>query len=275
MPWRVAFALQDDGWFLRSDIIWAKGNPMPESVNDRPTRSHEYIFLFTKQPKYYYDKEAVKEPAVSNATGKAASFRRENSKRGQAIPGQAVGTHRPDRKEGQPSRWRNRRSVWEINPRPYKQAHFAVFPTALVEPCLLAGTSERGCCGFCGTPYKRVVNPTEEYAQYLGKDWANYEQDEAEGRGHFQKEDGTHSSQRCVKRNAPSLTASYETVGWEPGCKCAAEVVPCTILDPFAGSGTVGEVAIKHGRNAVLIELSPDYIKLIEDRVGRENIASK
>lgn len=267
MPWRVAFALQDDGWYLRSEIIWAKNNVMPESVSDRPTRNHEYIFLMTKSPNYFYDKEAIKEEGVIPAGTKGAK----GSKERYETPG--VNSRPPEYKvyDGK----RNRRSVWVINTKPFPAAHFATFPPALAEVPLLAGTSEHGCCAVCGSPYKRIVKPTAEYAQHLGKDWANYEQDEAEGRGHFQKEDGTRSSQRCVKRNAPSLTASYETVGWEPGCQCEAEVVPCTILDPFAGSGTVGEVAIKHGRNAVLIELSPDYIKLIEDRVGRENIASK
>ena len=267
MPWRVAFALQEDGWCLRSDIIWAKNNVMPESANDRPTRNHEYAFLMTKRPNYFYDKEAIKEDGVIPAGTKGAK----GSKQRYETPG--VNSRPPEYKvyDGK----RNRRSVWVINTKPYPQAHFATFPPALAEVPLLAGTSEHGCCAVCGAPYKRIVKPTAEYAQHLGKDWANYEQDEAEGRGHFQKEDGTRSSQRCVKRNAPSLTASYETVGSEPGCNHEAEVVPCTVLDPFAGSGTVGEVAIKHGRNAALIELNPDYLKYIEDRVGRENIASK
>lgn len=189
-PWRLAFALQDAGWWLRQDIIWSKPNPMPESVRDRCTKSHEYLFLMTRSKKYYFDQDAILEPAspntlarlaqdVANQTGSTRanggaktngnmkavgrgstgvgfghgydatpkprsrrdSFKREDSKREQAIPGQAVGTHRPDRAE---SEWdvsrRNRRSVWTIPTQAYSGAHFATFPEALVEPCVLAGS---------------------------------------------------------------------------------------------------------------------------------------
>jgi len=167
IPWRVAFALQDDGWYLRSDIIWHKPNPMPESVTDRPTKAHEYIFLLTKSPRYYYDADAVKEPAVKGAAGsefhtgktgihqlgrsstkprsKADSFKREGSKREQTIPGQGYGTHRPDREESDYDlETRNRRSVWTVPTSPYPGAHFATFPPALIEPCILAGCPEGG-----------------------------------------------------------------------------------------------------------------------------------
>lgn len=174
IPWRLAFALQADGWILRQDIIWHKPNPMPESVTDRCTKAHEYVFLLSKGPRYFYDHEAVKERAVSTAppgntshrgaeayangdekhrtkTGladyaarqrsKANSFKRDGSKREQSIPGQSVGTHRPDREESTYDiDMRNRRSVWSIATKPYKGAHFAVFPSALVEPCILAGS---------------------------------------------------------------------------------------------------------------------------------------
>ena len=158
IPWRVAFALQADGWYLRSDIIWAKGvsfcpdysgSVMPESVTDRPTKSHEYLFLLTKSARYYYDAEAVRE----DATGCGES--------------------------------RNLRSVWTINPQPYSEAHFATFPTTLVEPCVKAG-SKKGD----------------------------------------------------------------------------------TVLDLFAGSGTVGLVAGKLGREFIGVELNPDYIRLAKDRIA-------
>lgn len=167
IPWRVAFALQDDGWILRSDIIWHKLNPMPESVTDRPTKAHEYIFLLTKNQRYYYDAESIKEPAVKGAAGsefhtgktgihqlgrastkprsKADSFKREGSKREQTIPGQGYGTHRPDREESAYDlETRNRRSVWTVPTSPYPGAHFATFPPALIEPCILAGCPEGG-----------------------------------------------------------------------------------------------------------------------------------
>ena len=141
VPWRLAFALQADGWILRQDIIWHKPNPMPESVRDRCTKAHEMIFLLSKSPKYYFDAEAIKEQAVGGQTGKAASFKRDGSKREQAIPGQAYGTHRPEREDvAYNGELRNRRSVWSVPTRPYKGAHFATFPPALIEPCILAGS---------------------------------------------------------------------------------------------------------------------------------------
>lgn len=177
MPWRLAFALQADGWFLRQDIIWNKPNAMPESVRDRCTKAHEYVFLLSKSQKYYFNYEAIKEPA--NLTGKGTansfrgggyvnsstfnnseggkrtvtgntrsrrdSFKRDGSKREQTIPGQAYGTHRPDREE---SAWdtstRNKRSVWSVATRGFKEAHFATFPPELIEPCILAGSPAGG-----------------------------------------------------------------------------------------------------------------------------------
>ncbi len=160
IPWRVAFALQQDGWYLRQDIIWHKPNPMPESVRDRCTKAHEYVFLLSKSERYYWDVEAMRELAVGQTlhdltgpgyaapgqtpnTGNRSrrdSFKREASKRAKVIPGQTVGTHRADRDESEyDTGRRNRRSVWTVATRPYKGAHFATFPPALIEPCILAG----------------------------------------------------------------------------------------------------------------------------------------
>jgi DNA modification methylase len=140
IPWMLAFALRTDGWFLRQDIIWHKPNPMPESVRDRCTKAHEYLFLLSKSERYYFDSAAMKEPAVGGATGAAASFKRTGSKREQVIPGQGYGTHRPEREDVAYNETRNRRSVWTVATRPYKGAHFATFPPALIEPCILAGS---------------------------------------------------------------------------------------------------------------------------------------
>jgi len=140
IPWMLAFALRADGWYLRQDIIWHKPNPMPESVRDRCTKAHEYIFLLSKSERYFFDGEAMKEPAIGNASGAAASFKRNGSKREQTIPGQGYGTHRPEREDVSYNETRNRRSVWTVATKPYKGAHFATFPTALVEPCILAGS---------------------------------------------------------------------------------------------------------------------------------------
>ncbi len=172
IPWRVAFALQQDGWYLRQDIIWHKPNPMPESVRDRCTKAHEYLFLLSKSERYYWNVEAMQEPAVGGLPGNTThkhtsayeagddrartkaglvayaerqrsnrdSFKRAGSKRAQVIPGQSVGTHRPDRPESEYDVFtRNRRSVWTVATRPYKGAHFATFPPTLIEPCILAG----------------------------------------------------------------------------------------------------------------------------------------
>ncbi len=148
VPWKIAFALQNDGWYLRSDIIWHKPNCQPESVKDRPTQSHEYIFLLSKQENYYYDCEAIKEKSTDG-----------------------LGS-------------RNKRTVWSVNTEPYKEAHFAVFPTKLIAPCILAGSKENS---------------------------------------------------------------------W--------------ILDPFLGSGTVGEVSLKLNRKFVGIELNPEYAKIAQNRI--------
>ena len=141
IPWMLAFALRADGWYLRQDIIWSKPNPMPESVRDRCTKAHEYIFLLSKSERYFFDSEAMKEDAIGGQTGKAASFKRDGSKREQKIPGQGYGTNRPDREDvAYNGAKRNRRSVWTVATRPYKGAHFATFPPALIEPCILAGS---------------------------------------------------------------------------------------------------------------------------------------
>jgi DNA modification methylase len=137
IPWRLAFALQADGWYLRSDIIWAKGNPMPESVTDRPTKAHEYIFLFAKSERYFYDVDAIREPhthkdAVRNTGDWAKSVKE---------PGYADAL--PEAKKANRN-GRNKRTVWNINTKPFPEAHFAVFPPEIPEICIKAGCPEGG-----------------------------------------------------------------------------------------------------------------------------------
>ena len=143
IPWRVAFALQADGWYLRSDIIWHKPNPMPESVTDRPTKSHEYLFLLTKSPRYYYDHEAIKEPVsdVSLARSKYAFHSDRPSTKNASMGGTGIHTDQMGERFVNPT-GRNKRDVWTITTKPFKGAHFAVMPEALVEPCVLAGSAE-------------------------------------------------------------------------------------------------------------------------------------
>lgn len=149
IPARVAIALQDDGWYLRSDVIWAKPNPMPENVTDRPTSAYEHVFLLTKRASYFYDAEAIKEEGTIPAGTRAAK-------------GSNVRSELKDVNSRPPEYWeyngsRNARNVWTIATRPFAEAHFATFPPKLVETCVKAGTSERGACRACGAPWTRVI----------------------------------------------------------------------------------------------------------------------
>jgi len=244
IPWRVAFALQADGWYLRSDIIWAKPSPMPESVTDRCTKAHEHIFMLTKSARYFYDAEAVKEPAAKGAagskfnTGKTASHQ----------------MGRSSDKEREENGTRNRRDVWTIATKPYRGAHFAVFPPDIPEICIKAGTSERGCCPVCGAPWVRVVERTP-IKRYRPNPLT--ERDLVKTAGGSQ----------VVPNDVAGCKS--ETVGFRPSCDCGGgNPVPCTVLDPFAGSGTTGAVAKSLGRDYILIEANPDYIELIEARLA-------
>jgi DNA modification methylase len=138
IPWRVAFALQADGWYLRSDIIWHKPNSMPESVTDRPAKAHEYLFLLSKSARYYYDLKAISEPA--SHAGSAVFLGEKSFSRGQAA-GAGVRAHGNALKDHYVvKKTRNKRSVWAITTKPFSEAHFAVMPPDLVEPCILAGS---------------------------------------------------------------------------------------------------------------------------------------
>ena len=201
IPWRTAFALQESGWWLRSDIIWAKPNPMPESVQDRPTKSHEYVFLLAKSEKYFYDAEAIKEPAIcgdprkpyapGQVDARGDGHARNGGKiRPSVLRGQFNGKTETMAKEGRNAfraveDWRNKRSVWTIATEPFPEAHFATFPQALVEPCIKAGCPAGG-----------------------------------------------------------------------------------VVLDPFSGSGTVGVVAERFGRQFIGIELNPSYAAMAERRIS-------
>lgn len=177
IPWRVAFALQADGWWLRQDIIWHKPNPMPESVTDRCTKAHEYVFLLAKSARYFYDIDSIKEPAVAGYNG--SSFTKGKTWVAQSALSDVSKKERVERDT------RNRRSVWTVKPKPYKGAHFATFPQDLVRPCILAGCPAGG-----------------------------------------------------------------------------------TVLDPFAGTGTVGLVAAKHSRNSILIEINEANKILMESKLS-------
>lgn len=166
IPWRVAFALQADGWYLRQDIIWHKPNPMPESVRDRCTKAHEYIFLLSKSPKYFFDADAIKEPDQGRAAGNRDGFK---GRQGLADFHARSGGAGSD--GWVPGTGRNKRSVWTVTPKPFKGAHFATFPPDLIEPCILAGCPKDGMVldPFFGAGTTGVV------AQRHGRKWAGIE----------------------------------------------------------------------------------------------------
>ena len=259
IPWRVAFALQADGWWLRSAIVWAKGisfcdtysgSVMPESVTDRPTKAHEDIFLLTKSARYFYDHEAVKEAAEDVRGTQRFSSRR-------AVGGMGIDATgnegRASAEQDHRSTTRNLRDVWAISPTPYKAAHFATFSPSLVEPCVKAGTSERGCCPRCGAPWERVVEK-ELVVQY-----------ECRHGGYHAK--GNAQGMVDLSQSWTPGANHVTTLGWRPTCGCPAhEPVPCTVLDPFAGAGTVPMVADRLGRRGVGVELSSEYCAMARQR---------
>ena len=245
IPWMVALALRADGWYLRQDIIWAKPNPMPESVTDRCTKAHEYLFLLTKSARYFYDHEAIKEVSVDPESHRGRGKRNEDRFVGQRFSETRGGFSKIE--EGTTYPTRNRRSVWTINPRPYEEAHFATFPVDLVIPCIKAGTSERGKCPHCGMPWKRVVEreriKESDSKRYSGVSMRN---DGEDGRYHHES----------------------TTLGWQPQCTCPEhKPIPCLVLDPFLGSGTTLQVARWLGRNGIGIELNGEYASLAKERI--------
>jgi DNA modification methylase len=242
IPWLLAFALRADGWYLRQEIIWSKPNVMPESVEDRCTKSHEQLFMLSKRERYFYDAAAIAEPA----TGRENFY---------GSPTYASGDRKDaGRSDKTPTVTRNKRDVWAINTSPYDGAHFAVMPTGLVEPCILAGTSAKGVCSRCGAPWQRI---SEKEAVKQKPPSGTY----SEGAGRM---DSPHPSGGWVK-------GASATVGWESGCGCRdATTIPATVLDPFGGAGTVGMVADRLQRNAILVELNPDYAAMARDRIFDE-----
>lgn len=280
MPARIALALQADGWWLRSEIVWAKPNPMPESITDRPTSSHEKMFLLARSARYFYDAEAVRENTPGDwrgsefDTGKTGIHQLGRSQSGASRkskkpdgwdtgPGAHGTVHRDGREAGGPAEiqcGRNLRNVWHIATHPYPDAHFATFPPALVEPCIKAGTSEEGCCAKCGVPWVRLVERDAQPQAYEDRK--------------YDRSDPKFATKRNMgARYQAQLDANpIRTVGWAPNCACkrvldGGSPPSCTVLDPFGGSGTVGLVADRLGRDAILIELNPEYADMARNRI--------
>lgn len=255
VPWMVAFAMRASGWYLRSDIIWRKPSAMPESVTDRPGKSHEYLFLLTKNQKYFYDAEAVKVPSVKGAAGS----RFDKGKTGKTQGSKVQSGYRD-------TDTRNLRSVWSLSSESYKGAHFATFPTKLVTPCIKAGTSEKGCCPDCLAPWRRIVKKTRKSTR-PGKDTKlnGVNLSELSGRGPDSNVVGYRDPQRHV--------TSSETTGWEPTCQCGRkedETVPPIVLDPFGGAATTILTALRLGRRAISCDLNDKYVQMGRARVLKD-----
>ncbi len=257
-PWLLAFALRADGWYLRSDIIWARPNPMPESITDRPTKSHSYVFLLTKRARYYWDADAIRESHVrlwgANNGGSMAKIDHEASEARRIGQGN---NHRGDYPLPNPA-GRNARSVWNIATEPTPFAHFATFPQALVERCILAGTSERGACSACGAPWARQTE------RALAETPRTPPPNKGHNRGAFQERAANMTRDGWV----PNRDLAITTTGWAPTCPCdAGEPTPQLVLDPFMGSATTALVARRLGRHAIGCELNVEYLAIAAKRL--------
>lgn len=261
IPWLLAFALRADGWYLRAENIWAKGisfcqayagSVMPESVTDRPTRSHEQVFLLTKSERYFYDADAVREKFVYGDPrpmgNRSATARGVKRLTGNMAPEQTESTLNPG--------GRNLRTVWAIGVQPFNEAHFATFPPDLVDPCLRAGTSQKGACASCGAPWERIVD-YEPMPEEIREQFEDARARTADDHG---REDGFTTCRPNYQR---------KRIGehWERTCECeTTDVVPCKVLDPFNGSGTTGVAAELLRLDYVGIDLG--YHEMAERRIS-------
>lgn len=275
VPWMVAFALRSAGWWLRSDIIWSKPNPMPESVRDRPTSAHEHIFLLSKSARYFYDADAIREarkcadvdvvPAGWDTTlGAHGTIHQHGSRRGDKQRQTAASARAAGGSSGFNDRWdaaetrgatvlgRNKRNVWEISSQPFPGAHFATFPPKLVEPCALAGTPQ-SVCAECAAPRLREVEV----------DYVNPGNRTTNGPRSIDRKHADHGTAGFERR----LERRTTTTGWEATCGCEAPDAAAVVLDPFSGAGTTGLVALRLGRSYIGIELNPDYAAMGRQRL--------
>lgn len=251
-PHMLSEELRRDGWYFRSEIIWHKPNPMPESVTDRPTKSHEYVFLLTKKPNYWYDADAIREPGSESrpwgTRENVGQYKDNQYAKTNGSLGVAVGES-----------GRNARTVWTIATEPNSFAHFATFPQKLIEPMILAGCPDK-TCAVCGAPWVRVV---EASGGTIGKSWHNHENDLEAGMTQTINPGGGIGN----SRNSNGQLYTRETKGFEPTCSCNAATRPGLTLDPFMGSGTTALVARAHGRNYIGSELNIEYVNIARERL--------
>jgi DNA modification methylase len=259
MPARFALALQADGWFIRSSIIWHKPNPMPESCTDRCTSAHEHVFMLTKRARYYFDSAAIAEPA--SYAGEQLGLCRGTKRRAYAVGLEPTGNERPGA-DADIAATRACRNVWTIPTAPFADAHFATFPPALVERCIRAGTSERGCCAACGAPWVREVERGAGYPEMPSR--SGTKADPISALSHAGP-----AVRRMSGKEQVAWRDAYPhvTLGWRASCQCQAGVVPCTVLDCFSGAGTSLLVSDRLGRDAIGIDLSHQYVEMTRERI--------
>lgn len=270
LPWRLGLALQADGWYLRQANIWHKPNGVPHPVKDRPVTNHEYVLLFSKRSRYFYDQFAVREPSKC---GDEARW--DNGKHGLKAGVEQSGS---TRKFGPDPGFRQRRSVWTINTAAAKaKRHFAAFPERLPEICIMAGTSAGGVCEKCGTPFRRVVEigePNLDQQRACGGD-LNGQYIGSSHAAHTREEAGA-PNPSTIKARILRGMRKRTTIGWQQVCRCKdAGVVPATVLDPFAGTATTNDVARRLGRSSLGIEASPVYAEAARDRLSRPLVIRK
>lgn len=270
IPWMVAFALRRAGWYLRQDIIWSKPNPMPESVTDRCTKSHEYIFLLSKSKKYYFDNEAIKMDMATYEVERRLREQRQGMT-GKLKIGSDDKTGQVNQSENGVKRDRealyeliiagkaNKKSVWEVTTKPFAGSHFATFPEDLITDCVLASTSANGNCGSCGSPWERIVEKTRLKRHQLPATDPRYRPNDYEGQ------------YAEINGKADAGYTETKTTGWRPTCKCkGGGLQKPIVLDCFMGAGTTAMVAMSHGRDFIGLELNQKYIALANKRIKKQ-----
>lgn len=270
IPFRLAIALQEFGWWVRSTIIWEKPAGMVESVKDRPSNTHEYMFLLTKSEHYFYDYYAIQEPwadyernrrlrELSKGLSSKYSLKRDGQlpmadqgKNGMCKTAEAKQLAALDGRK-------NKRTIWRVNSARYDDDHYATYPPELIEPCILAGTSEKGCCAMCGAPHVRKL--TEASGGTIGQSYINHDRTLYKGKQ-------VHDFARDLMR----VYVPAQHKGWTPGCTHARDLIPCRVLDMFAGSGTTGEVCMKLCRDFTGCELDPKCLSQIQNRTKQPGL---
>lgn len=252
LPYRVAMALQMDGWILRNIVVWMKPNAMPSSVKDRLSNRYEPVFFFVQQRRYYFDLDAIREQPKTNLPQKSTGTFHNHKE--DLIVGQRI-----KEKTNNP-KGKNPGDVWRISTKPFKDAHFATFPPELVKRILSCACPQR-ICQQCGKPRTRMVKC------HRPKDYTPSIIDERmrlHGRSSGQD---NYRNKPITKMFKDTLGSSRETIGWSD-CGCQAGWRSGVVLDPFIGAGTTGLVAKQMGLNYVGIELNPEYVKMAEQRIN-------